>query len=67
MMISNTWLMRAMPAMPGGGESGGEPKPPPEEKKNLFAVSENVNFVFEHFFISLETYLRGDQRQRSEK
>ena len=32
MMISNTWLMRAMPAMPGGGERGGEPKPPPEEK-----------------------------------
>ena len=49
MMISNTWLMRAMPAMPGGGERGGEPKPPPEEKK----ASCNI-WIFEFFLYLLK-------------
>ena len=30
--VGVTWLMRERPPMPGGGESGGEPKPLPVKR-----------------------------------
>ena len=38
--ICGTWFIRAMPAIPGGGDMGGEPNPPPGQNRSWQATSQ---------------------------
>ena len=54
--------MRAIPAMPGGGERGGEPKPPP---KHLFLI-EVIFWYFHKFDLQDGSPERSDEAENRE-
>ena len=54
--------MRAIPAMPGGGERGGEPKPPP---KHLYLIKV-IFLVFSQIWLKDGSPERSDEAENRE-
>ena len=54
--------MRAIPAMPGGGERGGEPKPPP---KHLYLIKV-IFWYFHNFGLQDGSPERSDEAENRE-